>query len=303
MEQPIHILLIDDEKDYCNSLKTNARSSGILITDFQNLKDGFIELKKELKYKAIIFDAKCMIDSDQEVDNFSFLPIALDQLKEFEQQYNLHIPFVVNTGYFGENEITMIEQQVDIKRGKVFSKGDGADELFKHLLREIDKSEITKYEKEFLNVFQVFEKGYLQNNMRGDLINILQNKDNSNPAKIKDNLNTIRRILDEIHTTINNQKPSVLPDSKNTFNKKIRCLSGNIQNVSGSYQPTTTKYQTSVIEHLSTAIYRISSDFGSHSLPTNSALYQNFPSVYTVNALVFSIMEIIIWYIELMDNE
>ncbi len=304
MKQPIHFLLIDDEKDYCNSLKTNARNSGVLISDFQNLEDGFEELKRELKYKAIIFDAKCMIDSDQEVDNFSFLPIALDRLREFEQQYNVHIPFVINTGYFGEDEITMIKQQVDIKKGKIFSKGDGADELFKHLLKEIDKSEITKYEKEFANVFQVFEKEYLPNNMRDDLISILQNKNISSPAKIKDNLATIRRILDEIITTINKLKPTILPNSKKTFMDKIKWLSG--QRRIGStqnYQGGETKYQTSSNEYLATAIWKISSDFGSHSLPTNSALYNAFPSIYTVQALTYSIMEIILWYIELMDNE
>ena len=306
MAQPIHVLLIDDEKDYCDTLKTNARHSGILIADFQNLEDGFKELEKELKYKAIIFDAKCLIDEKEEVDNFGFLPIALDRLKEFEQKHDVHLPFVVNTGYAGEKEISMITRQVETKKGKVFDKGEPKDILFQYLLNEINKAGITKLEKEYQDVFQVFEKGYLPNNMRDDLINILQNCKNSTPAKIKDNLATIRRILDEILTKINSLKPSVLPNSKRNFMDKIKWLSG--QKRVGSSTPANyvggeTKYQTSSNEYLATAIWKISSDFGSHSLPTNAALYKAFPSSYAVQALTYSILEIIIWYIELMDND
>ncbi len=276
--QPIHILLIDDEKDYCNSLKTNARNSGILISDFQNLEQGFEELKKELRYKAIIFDAKCMIDKEQEVDNFDFLTIAFDRLKDFELRHKLHLPFAVNTGYFGEKEIAMVGRQVKEKKGKIFSKAEGSDELFKYLLAEIEKSEITKYEKEFANVFQVFEKGYLPNNMRGDLINILQNKENAAPSKIKDNLATIRRILDEILTSINGMKPTVLPSSKSSFMDKIKWLSGQKRTGNNqNYQGGETKYQTTSNEYLATAIWKISSSFGSHSSPTKSALYMDFP--------------------------
>lgn len=306
MTQPIHVLLIDDEKSYCDTLKTNARHSGILISDFQNLKDGFKELEKELKYKAIIFDAKCMIDDKEEVDNFGFLPIALDKLKEFEQKHDLHLPFVVNTAYAEEKEISMISKQVETKKGKVFDKGEPKDILFQYLLNEINKAGITKLEKEYQDVFQVFEKGYLPNNMRDDLINILQNCKNYTPTKIKDNLATIRRILDEILTKINSLRPLVLPNSKRNFMDKIKWLSG--QKRAGTTTPANyvggeTKYQTSSNEYLATAIWKISSDFGSHSLPTNVALYKPFPSSYAVQALTYSILEIIIWYIELMDNE
>ncbi len=305
MTQPIHILLIDDEKDYCNTLKTNARRSGILITDFQNLEDGFKELEKELKYKAIIFDAKCMVDDDEEVDKFDFLPIALDRLKEFEQNYNVHLPFVINTGYPDEKEISMIKKQVETRRGKVFRKGD-EKKLYEHLLDEINKADTTKLEKEYQDVFQVFEKGHLPNNMRDDLIKILKDCKNSTPSVIKGNLARIRTILDEILTKINSQKPSVLPNSKRNFMDKIKWLSG--QNRVGSGTPANyvggeIKYQTSSNEYLATAIWKISSEFGSHSLPTNEAFYKAFPSSYAVQALTYSILEIIIWYIELMDNE
>ena len=304
--QPIHVLLIDDEKDYCDSLKTNARISGILIADFQSLDEGLKELEKELKYKAIILDAKCMVDKSQSVDNFDFLPVALDRLKVFEQQYNLHLPFVVNTGYIGEKELSMVKRQIDERKGKIFSKTDTKDDLFNYLISEINILEITKFEKDFEKVIQVFEKGYLPNNMRNDLFKVFQKKDSSNPTDIKDNLSTIRRILDEIFSKISSSKPFVLPSAKNTFNKKVKHLSGNIQESpvgSGNYIPSTNKYQASTIEFLSTAIYRISSDFGSHAVPTISARNQPMPTSMTVNSLVYAIMEIILWFTELMDNE
>jgi len=303
MANPIHILLIDDEKEYCNTLITNARYFGILIKDFQNLEDGFKELEKELKYKAIIFDAKCMVNEKEEVDNFGFLPIALDRLKDFENKYKIHIPFVINTGYSDQKEISMISKQIALKKGKIFDKGSAKEELFNYLIDEINKADITKLEKEYADVFLVFEKGYLPNNMRGDILKILQNNTNPDPAKIKDNLATIRRILDEILSRISSNKPIVLPASKNSFNKKVKHLSGNVKESpigSGNYLSTTKKYQSSTIEFLSTAIYRISSDFGSHAIPKDTALYQPFPTIYSVQALTFSIFEIILWYIELL---
>ena len=118
-----NILLIDDEKEVCESLIDFANQIGIakfdadiIITDRQNWQDGAELLEKEY-FHALILDAKCMIETDQADDNFDFLPVALERLKEIEQKQDRHIPFVINTGYFGEKEVQMMQRLITERRG------------------------------------------------------------------------------------------------------------------------------------------------------------------------------------------
>ncbi len=169
-----NILLIDDEKEVCESLIDFASQIGIakfdadiIITDRQNWQDGAELLEKEY-FHALILDARCMIDSEQIDDNFDFLTIALERLKEIEQKQDRHIPFVINTGYFGEKEVQMMQRLIAERRGRIFSKTLPKDEMFQYLVEEIEISENTKIEKEYADVFEIFDKGYLDATFRLD---------------------------------------------------------------------------------------------------------------------------------------
>ena len=295
-----NILLIDDEKEVCESLIDFANQIGIakfdadiIITDRQNWQDGAELLEKEY-FHALILDARCMIETDQVDDNFDFLTIALERLKEIERKQDRHIPFVINTGYFGEKEVQMMQRLITERRGKIFSKTLPKDEMFQYLVTEIEDSENTKIEKDYPDIFEVFDKGYLGSSFRIELFKILKtlNKDSKN----QENLRAVRVIQDEIYNALRRKNPAIVPNG--SFTDKNKHLSGN------SYQNSTI-YQTNTISYLANAIYRISSDFGNHSpqKPTNVTIeYWEMPSNYAVKSLVFALLEQLLWFKNLMEK-
>lgn len=300
------ILLIDDEKEVCESLTDFASQFGItefdtdiIITDCQNWQDGAEILEKEY-FHALILDAKCMIDSDQEVENFDFLTIALERLGEIERKKDRHIPFVVNTGYFGEKETQMMQRLITERKGEIFSKSLPKDEMFRYLLSEIENAENTKIEKRFPDVFEIFDKGYLDEIFRGHLFKLLKTSNSDDPTEIKKNLALLRSLQEQILQTLNKKDNQIVPNSmcqpNIAFRAVHRHLSGN-KDRNRNYQPTTTVWQNNWIENLSQSIYNITSDNGSHNPYDNTPL----PNKYTVQSLTFAFLEQLLWFKKLMS--
>jgi hypothetical protein len=320
--QTIDILLIDDNKDYCRSLRNRFLQIGedidlnIQVRDFQNLEDGFAELEKDSKYKALILDAKALITPEQETEDFNFLPLALHRLEKLNQKTGrIHTPFAVITGYY-DNFLsfdTLIKEQ----KGKLFDKSSQEEEMLQYLLKEIENCKITKIEKQYADVFQVFDKGYLESKFRKELLQILQNIEDS--SQNQNILRAVRVIQDEVYIELNRKNivPSAIQKLNNRTNRnenfplsfadKNKHLSGNEiwDNSVKKNIASTTIYQTSAISYLASAIYKISSDFGNHppQKPTNVAVdYWEMPSNYAVKSLVFALLEQLLWFKNLMEK-
>jgi hypothetical protein len=314
--QVIDILLIDDNKEYCRSLRNRFLQIGedidlnIQVKDFQNLEDGFAELEKDSKYKALILDAKALITTDQETADLNFLPVALHRLEKLNQKTGrIHTPFAAITGYY-DNFLsfdTLIEEQ----KGKLFDKTSQEEDMFQYLLSEIKNTENKKIEKQYADVFEIFDKGYLDSKYRVKLINVLSNIDDA--SKANSILQDLRVIQDEIYNALNRKDENIVPSTVSKWNNRKRIdedvspsfgdknkhLSGNEE----SYKPTTTVYQTPTISFFANTIYRVSSSFGSHASPKPSNVtveYWEMPSSYAVKSLVFALLEQLLWFAELM---
>ncbi len=302
--QTYKILLIDDEKEYCESLKTNAYQIGVdefdidmNVTDCQNWQDGAEHLNNNY-FHALILDAKCMVDREQETENFGFLPTVMDKLKDIEQKQNRHIPFAVNTGYLGEKETQIMERLINERKSKIFSKSSPKKDLIVYLFEEIEKAPTTKIEREYNDVFEIFDEGYLEIRFKGKLLEILKNRNEEHQTTSI--LQDVRVIQDEIYNVLNRKDSSIVPNG--SFTQRNKHLSGNTDRY---FNPTTAVYQTNTISYLANAIYRISSDFGSHppQRPNDvSVVYWEMPSKYAVKSLVFGLLEQLVWFKCLMDD-
>lgn len=316
--QVIDILLIDDNKEYCRSLRNRFLQIGedidlnVQVRDFQNLEDGFAELEKDSKYKALILDAKALITPEQEKDDFDFLPVALHRLEKLNRKTGrIHTPFAVITGFY--DNFKSFETIVKEQKGKLFDKSSQEEDMFQYLLKEIANAENTKIEKQYADVFEIFDKAYLESKYRVKLVNILANLEDT--SKTDSILQDLRVIQDEIYNALNRKDKNIVPSTVSKWNNKKRLdedvppsfadknkhLSGNEDN----YKPTTTVYQTPTISFFANTIYRVSSSFGSHAIPkpTNVTVeYWEMPSNYAVKSLVFALLEQLLWFKKLMEK-
>lgn len=302
---PIDVLLIDDEKDYCKVLKANARKFGIKITDFQNLEDGFYELEESPKYKGVILDARCIIQSDNNksgsAESDDFLAVALMELQKLEQKLDRHIPFVVNTGYL--DNFTHFQTLIERSRGKLFRKTSDKEALFQYLLQEIANTKNTKIEKQYSDIFEIFTKDYLPERDYHNLLDILKKMDSSNPSERKSTLSSCRNLVESIYQEIHEQigLPNFCFERRTgnlMYRKVSEYLAGSPRRPDYEHNPVLEGF-TKTVRQISDAIYSISSEVGSHS----SYEATPPPSKYGVQGIVNLLLELLLWFKEEMENK
>ncbi len=302
-----YILHIDDNEEHGNRLKNLAYQIGVendktVRTDFfTNLNSGYEALNKDVyKYDAIILDAKCVINEGEQ-DSFRFLLKALRDLEKINQRKGtIHIPFAVNTGYIDTDSVDTMKDEVEHYKGKIFDKSE-EEAMLRYLFKEINKNEITKIEKEYADVFEVFDEGYFSNSVtdiRAKLINIIKNLEDE--SKKESILQDSRVIQEEIYNVLN-QKITALRN-KNSFFDKNKFLSGSKDR---NYRYTTTIYQTPSLDILASNIYLNASSFGNHSSnqPQNvDAKYWEMPTKYAIKSVFYALLEQLVWFKELMSR-
>jgi hypothetical protein len=309
----INIILIDDNVDHCSALKNALCTIGeeqhkktVQITAFHNLEDGYSTLEKEAKFKAVILDAMCFKTRDQkaeDLEDFQFLTGALDELQDMNRRTGrLHIPFAVSTAYINEKSLSTLGSKIDRQKGKVFDKFSQQKEMLKYLLDEIEKSDTTKLENQFPDIFEIFDRKFLPESARVELYGIL--KDFEKPHENVPVLGRVRRLQDSIYKVLERQNSAIVPRGYSFTEKNIH-LSGN--RISRSNARKTPVYQTDALSFLATAIYRISSEFGSHPFPDPPrdvpVEYWEPPSNYAVQSLVFGLLEQLLWFKHVMKKE
>ncbi len=308
--QVIDILLIDDDKQFCQSLRSRFLSIGedsdlnIQVKGFQNLEEGFAELEKDSKYKAVILDAKALIKTDQETADLNFLPVALHRLEKLNQKTGrVHTPFAVITGYY-DNFLsfdTLIKEQ----KGKLFDKSSQEEEMLEYLLKEIENAENTKIEKQYADVFEVFDKGYLDSSYRTDLLNILKNLEN--PTQLKDKFNPLRKFLEPIYKAIKAKDTNLIPDTV-FYNRNGRDVNLDwIQRyITGQRVTIPPPPNRNGIDYQQDAIISFHAGWGIKYLEELGSKishdYADEVTIYTYKSAVFALLEILLWFKRLMEK-
>jgi len=211
MVEHIDILLIDDasaESMYIQSFKTRARDFGMKVTHVERGKTGLSELAAyPFKYKALILDARSIWDESGTTPKDTFLSIMIPELERLEKHLNTFFPAVVNTAHI--DAFAEVREVIRERGGEIFLKASGDVEeeskIFRFIKERLETSDAWRYK----DVFSLFDKGYLNEEFRNDLAEIIRNLNvTTNP---KNNFNPIRKLLEAVYEGINGSDSSLIP--------------------------------------------------------------------------------------------
>ncbi|WP_047416064.1 hypothetical protein [Cellulophaga sp. Hel_I_12] len=201
MSKPIKVLLVDDKKDYCESLSGVSRNSNIKVEYKLDWETGFELLKNDQSIEFVILDGKGKIEADQETEKDNFVVRAMKDIDNYSTQISKHIPYCVNTGFMERFEA--LEDNVNI-----FEKNDkDRDKMFQHIIEEVTKSEYRTSRIKFEESFLAFDKGIINKVHEHLLIEII----NAYEAKDfrKKNINVQRDLLEAIYMGLNDPIPCI----------------------------------------------------------------------------------------------
>jgi len=273
----VNILLIDDDKDYCEVLAGEALHYGFELKYSHNLEEGFELLVGKKRIKALILDGRCPL-SEREIEppRSNFVTKAITLIHDIETDHNRIIPFCINT-----------EHPEDFSEGldgiaPVFTKNTEHQNLFKWLRQEINLLPDTIIRNQFSDIFEKTEGRFLFEE-EDLLIDILQTRHSFEQAQIISNLAMLRRLLERLMDIccidLLGTDPVTLPKNRGGRAGQIIELMRN-------------KFLPDELYHIAKRLYKSCSSYGSHRQIERLGQLKYTPGRYSMERLCFSYLEL-----------
>ncbi|MBT3374044.1 MAG: hypothetical protein HN742_27635 [Lentisphaerae bacterium] len=282
------ILAIDDSPDYLQALTLEGRRHRCKL-----LTAGSLEEAKELieeygirNIDGVILDILCMRTRDQEVEDRSFLQAALDYFKGIAPD----LPRVVVTG---DADTFQLFNDIFGAETVMQKSGEQSRSLFETLRRAADKAPETRLRQAYADVFEVFDKGYLDYRIRAELLETLLHQDSSRATAIHDNLARIRRIIEAIYISLSKRSVKWIPVDLFTVDGEHLALRPVLRHLQEK------RLLDGLTRDFAYCTYAVASDNGSHT-PYENPDYP--PTRYSVQACVNMLLDLLLWFGKLMDG-
>jgi hypothetical protein len=292
------VLWFDDEHNTLESVKEEALLAKIKLVGYTNAEEGVKELKSSYnEYHAIILDGLFFKNAVQagtalNQDAFGEVAKALTELKA----QNKIIPWFIYSGQtsFVKSKNTLVElfKESEFANGKVFDKNKDEDleELLNEIKKAADKQPVFQLKASNPEIFELFERGCLSDEVEKQLIELLLKKQTKGNYETKEVLTNIRSIQESCFLKL--ESVGVLP-KLDKFSIKLKHLSGNI-NPNNKFKPTTQVYQTPDIENLQKWIYFTCGNYIHYLENEHNDGYMI--SNYAVESLKYGLLELLLWY-------
>jgi ActR/RegA family two-component response regulator len=284
---PLKMLIIDDSLPYVEALYRNVQQCNILLRHAGSLEEGreFFEGQEGTSIVGVILDVKCKKTRNQEVPDNSFITAAI---KYFGEKVS-HLPLVVLTG-----ETDQYHNLKELYEGtlRVFSKGRDENDMIAFLRSEAEKLDWVRLRQSYQDVFAVVDR-HLDQEAEQELLTCLKEIDTADFTVIKNSLSCLRRLQEKIYLAINRADSELLPQ---------RFVGGEL-NIVGAYKHLTEIGQVErykIIDRFAELIYKITSDNGAHT-PHANPKYP--PTRYSIHAVTFAMLDLLLWFGGLMDRK
>lgn len=291
-----NILLIDDREDFASSLKDQFASKGWVLLhkkSLEGLKKTMPQLHRKLA--CVILDINCLHTDDQEIENPDFIGDAITYLDQNFPSF----PRVILTGddkeYNGYKRYNKSES--------VYLKTPNSiKELFNEIENLIKNSDVLRVKREYMQAFEVFENGILREEKEKELIELLLCIESPKTINLKDNIGKVRKFLEPIYKVINERSSAYLPDEVftgdqvNLADAELYLTGRPITN--RRYAKTYTPNGVLLPGHLCWMLPMLrmsTSTAGSHD-------YKEYVSENALKAVVFALLELLIWLNDFMKK-
>jgi CheY-like chemotaxis protein len=290
LPRPLRVLIIDDDKSFVDVLQRDANPHRIILDHAMSLEEA-IEIMDERGEKAfagIILDVICLKEKDQKVADESFLVRA----KEVFDRKAPSLPKAILTAEPGH--FKTLKPLYEGTLSVYLKGGEDQDRMFAFFSKESEKLENVRMISQYPEVFEVFEKQFLGNNEEQELIACLKFMDSVDPVVITDNLARLRRLQEAIYLALYKKDPKYIPPGAGTGGSSL------FKHVIRHFKVMHLIEHGKIIEIASGLVHSIGSDHGTH-VPSKPPLYE--PTRYTVKMTTFAMLDLILWFKEIMENK
>lgn len=280
----IRMLVIDDNRPYVEALHRDAQRFGIQLTHAGSLEEGreFFERQDSWSLAGVILDVKCLKERHQQVPDNSFITAAVRYFSEKAP----HLPMVVLTG-----EPDQYRNLRELYAGtmRVFSKGRDEEEMLAFLRQEAGRLDYLRIIGAHSVAFATV-RDHLGSDAEQELMSCLRDMASSDKTVIKNTLGCLRRLQERIYIALSRADETLVPP---------HFVSGEV-NVVSSYKHLSERgavERYKIIDRFAELVYKVASDNGSHA-PHANPKYP--PTPYTVQAVTFALLDLILWFREQM---
>jgi ActR/RegA family two-component response regulator len=279
-QSQLTMLIIDDSTPYVESLYRDAQRRSIRLLHARSLEEG-----KELaagsagsRAVAVILDGKCLKEKTQQVPDNSFLGAAI---KYFGAKAP-HLTLVVLTG-----ETELYRNMSDLYAGTVpvYSKGRDEKEMLDYLWDQAQRLEWLQVVRRHGAVFDGLAEA-LGGEAEQELISVLLHAESDDATVIRNTLISLRRLQEKIFIALHRRQPGLIP---------AHLVTGEM-NLVGIYKHLSERgciERYKIVDRFCELVYKISSDNGAHT-PYADPKYP--PTRYTVQAVTFALLDLILWF-------
>lgn len=292
----MRVLVSDDNKKLFAPWSEKAARFNIELNCFDNWEEAQFELNdKWEEYDFVILDGKGKMLEDSHEGNKRHLIAAINWLKE-QKGNGKYKPVVVYTGFYESIEDIVVK---DSQILEIFDKDKSEIEVvLKFILAESQKTTDRIIKGTYPDVFELFEKHYLDKDVEQMLLSLLKETKEFHGNDLRPSATKIRSIQESIYKNLNHYFPDILPqhcfkqgNGMVDFNKTKALLSGREKDNGGTIIDKKKDVQGSDIENLSNTAYWVSGNIIHYE---KDRVY--YPSKYAIHSLVYALLEQLLWY-------
>jgi len=297
----IKIAFIDDNESLLDSFQARYDGDKYEIHTFKSLDIALLAIEKSFfSFHFVILDGKGHLKfSETGHGDEQFALVAREKINSLISLHKRDLPFCYFTAYSEEKVMQIIPNLPQNEEIRVFNKTLANQEslMFDYIQERYERLEETSIRKQFTEIFEIFDLGFLDSNAEQELILLISLSRNLTDENSKQFSRSVRPFLECIVNKLEStDRKFAVPKNKEG---KEQGLSGKIWYLSGSHlhhRPTTPQLIPTHLYEMVSAIQKSSSTSSMHHYDTQI-------SGFTAHSYLYVLLDFMLWFKNILKNK